>query len=162
MLSRVTVVCSAYIVAAVPVKLFENYNQALNVAVTGGTSKGGNIVSLGKMSSVDACKQSCLSFKQGRCWSFVHKKSITNAYKIRSTQSNKTLHANDGPLGDKLVSTRFQTDDGYSLFVMENVVGTSDQSTRAQAVRIRVSNTQLHIHFSGKISQRQLCYVFCR
>ena len=130
--------------AAVPVKLFENYNQALHVANPGGTSKGGTIVSLGRKSSLDDCKQSCLGFKKRRCWSFVHKKPITNAYKIRSTQSNKTLHANDGPAGDRLVSTRFQTDDGYSLFGMENVVVSTDSKyppKQAQAVRIRVSKT---------------------
>lgn len=135
-----------YIVAAVPVKLFENYNQALHVAVSGGISKGGNIVSLGKTSSVDSCKESCLNFKQKRCWSFVHKKSIIS-YKIRSTHSNKTLHANDGPAGDKFFSTRFQTDDGYSLFEMEDVVSTPYQSKQAQAVRIRVSNRMTMFDF---------------
>ena len=137
-------VCSSYVAAAVPVKLFANYNQALHVAVSGGTSKGGTIVSLGKTSNVDSCKESCLSFKQRRCWSFVHKKSVTS-YKIRSTHSNKTLHANDGPGGDKFFSTRFQTDDGYSLFEIEDVASKTYQSE--QAVRIRVSIRINNIRF---------------
>jgi hypothetical protein len=57
---------------------------------------------------------------------------------IRAALNNKTLQADD--VKDKLLSTRFQTTDGYSQFSIVKIGGTDD------AVRIRVlaDNQMLH------------------
>jgi hypothetical protein len=57
---------------------------------------------------------------------------------IRATLTNKTLQADDAK--DHLLSTRFQTTDGYSKFTVEKIGGKDD------AVRIRVLADNLMLH----------------
>jgi hypothetical protein len=117
------------------VTLYEDFNQALHVSKSSGTSQGGTIVSIGKFATTDACQKACIAYDKARCWSFVHTKPIAETYMIRTTSTNKTLQADDED--DHLISTRFQTTDDYSKFVMEQV---------DDAVRIRVLADNLMLH----------------
>lgn len=57
--------------AAIPVTLYASYNQAQNVLISGGDSKGGTVQFLGRFNTTQGCQEACISHPQ-RCWSFVH------------------------------------------------------------------------------------------
>lgn len=57
--------------SAPEVTLYPNYNQALHVLVSRGTSKGGTVKYLATTHTVDECSNACMKSKT-RCWSFIH------------------------------------------------------------------------------------------
>ena len=57
--------------AAPNVVLYPAYNQAENVLVPGGTSKGGTVKYLGTFATVAECQTACIA-STTRCWSFAH------------------------------------------------------------------------------------------
>ncbi len=60
--------------------LLENYNQALNVLVPHGVSKGGTVSYLGTFAGTEECATACAKHTE-RCWSFVHMKPASTANK---------------------------------------------------------------------------------
>jgi hypothetical protein len=56
--------------SAPQVQYYPDYNNALNVQVAGGVSKGGTVAFIGKVDSASECEQLCLKHPK-RCWSFV-------------------------------------------------------------------------------------------
>lgn len=69
------------------VKLYENFNQALNVINPGGTSTGGTVHFLGPMDTTAECQSACIASKQ-RCWSFVYLGSEGTCYGVTSPGFN--------------------------------------------------------------------------
>lgn len=69
------------------VRLYTNYNQALNVLVSRGTSKGGTVKYLGISQNTGECSTSCIQSKT-RCWSFVYLKSVKQCYAVFSPGFN--------------------------------------------------------------------------
>lgn len=59
-------------------KLLPNYNQALNVLVPHGVSKGGTVSYLGTFQDTQECATACAKHAEERCWSFVHMKTAAN------------------------------------------------------------------------------------
>lgn len=56
------------------VQLYPSFNQALNVLVPKGVSKGGTVSYIGTFAGVNgtaACQAACIAAKD-RCWSFTH------------------------------------------------------------------------------------------
>ena len=127
--------------AAPRVQLYPSYNQALNVLVPGGVSKGGTVHYLGTFSGADGaaqCSAACLKSPQ-RCWSFVHIGGTPGGktqYKIRVKRPDghhgKQLQADD--LADGFISTRYQTDDDYSRFLLEPLSAESNSTVRIRVV----------------------------
>ena len=116
-----------------PVTMLPQYNQALNVMVSQGTSSGGTVAYMGTFVGGDGtakCRAACLSSRK-RCWSFVHfplaapapatngSSPLNGEFKITLHSSGKQLQADD--LADKLLSTRYQTDDDYSRYIFSPV-----------------------------------------
>ena len=63
---------SLVLAAAAPtVRLYEGFNQALNVINTGNVSKGGSVRFLESAGSVEECRSTCIQ-STPRCWSFVY------------------------------------------------------------------------------------------
>jgi hypothetical protein len=123
--------------AAPQVALYPSFNQALNVLVPGGNSSGGTVHFLGSFNSTPQCQAACAQSVE-RCWSFVHFPEAspvpppgpTTAYKIRVKRSHLQLQADD--MADGFISTRYQTDDNYSRFLLGSV------SSSNTTVHIRV------------------------
>ena len=76
------------------VRLYEDYNQATGVLVSGGTSKGGTVVFLSKDSNVDDCRSSCSGYAERRCWSFVFLKEQKECYAVLSPGFNPSYDKN--------------------------------------------------------------------
>ena len=71
MLKQLYVAAFASVALAAPtVTLYPNYNQAENVLISGGTSKGGTVRSLGFNTTVAECEQRCIA-ETVRCFSFI-------------------------------------------------------------------------------------------
>ena len=116
------------------VTMYPQYNQALNVLVPQGTSKGGTVKyldSFPKPTGAAECQSACIAHTE-RCWSFVYfpVSGESLPMKIRVTSTGEQLQAND--LGDNLLSTRYQEDDAFSRYTVESVPGQDG------AVRLRV------------------------
>ena len=147
MLRTTAVVLIALGVSATPptTKLYENYNQALNVINPGGTSNGGTVRFLLNTDNVADCQKACISSTKARCWSFVHLKAQTPAYQISvlmpGEKNPKTLHANDH--GDDIVSVRFQTHDDFSRYFIDM---TDPAST---VIRVEADKHVLHADDEG-------------
>ena len=123
--------------AAPAVTMYPSFNQALNVLVPGGTSKGGTIVSLGTFRDTAQCQAACIA-NADRCWSFVYfPAGRGEEMKIRVAATGLQLQADDE--ADSFLSTRYQGDDDFSRFRLEPVQGAEQGvSDGASAVRISV------------------------
>lgn len=143
--------------AAAPpsVTLYPSYNQALNVLVPGGNSTGGTVHFLGSFlgaRSAEQCQTACESYAQ-RCWSFVHFPAAAPApvpdpektgYKIRVQRSRLQLQADDE--ADGFISTRYQSDDAYSRFLLESV---ADVGNRTVHIRVLADKKMLGANDAG-------------
>ena len=63
--------------------LLENYNQAMNVQVPHGVSKGGTVSYVGTFEGTEDCAAACAKHTE-RCWSFVHMKPASATNKTTS------------------------------------------------------------------------------
>jgi hypothetical protein len=68
--ARVSVVEEGASAATPTVTTYKDFNNALNVLVKGGSSKGGTVHWLGAFDDLGTCQSACLS-SSTRCWSFV-------------------------------------------------------------------------------------------
>jgi len=66
---------------------------------------------------------------------------LNGVYRIRAKASAKYLHVHAGPDGDKLASTRFQTNDESSLFIVKHIAdGFHTIHVKANKEQIRVAD----------------------
>eukprot|EP00937_MAST-01D_sp_MAST-1D-sp2_P007288 g7288.t1 len=137
MILLILFITAALSTGAPSVTLYPQYNQALNVLVPGGTSKGGTVKFLSTFSGTDGtdkCQAACLASAE-RCWSFVFFPASGGSLpmKIRVASTGKQLQADDE--ADNRLSTRYQGDDDFSRFTFELLPGSAGQDA---PVRVRV------------------------
>ena len=158
-LSTVAVLATAVSSSAPPappsVTLYPSYNQALNVLVPGGNSTGGTVHFLGSFLGAGAtaqCQAACEGYAR-RCWSFVHFPAAAPApapdpektgYKIRVKRSHLQLQADDE--ADGFISTRYQSDDAYSRFLLQPITGGSNSTVR---IRVLADNKLISANDAG-------------
>jgi len=83
------------VTSSVDVTRYENYNQALNVIVPKGVSKGGTVTYLGSdATDENACRNACEARLDRRCWSYVFLRDSRECYGVMSPGFNPSYDTN--------------------------------------------------------------------